>query len=301
MVFATRLRAPLAALGLGMALLVAACGGSSSGSSSSATPAPAASVQTGNPTSPVTLNESGSTLMLPYLQTMVSPLKQKYPNVTLAPSGGGSGKGVSDAIAGTVQIGGSDAYLSDAQAKQNPDLLNVPIAVSSQAINYNLPGVNDLKLTGNVLAQIYSGKISKWNDPQITKLNSGVNLPSQTIVPIRRVDASGDTFIFTSFLSATNNEWDNGPSIGTTVTWPAVQGELTASGNPGMVQQAKATPGSIAYVGISAEKTAQNQGLGEAQLQNKAGQWVKPNQQTTLAAAQAKGSNIPADLRASLI
>lgn len=301
MVVATRLRAPLAALGLGMALLVAACGGSSSGSSSSATPAPAASVQTGNPSSPVTLNEAGSTLMLPYLQAMVSPLKQKYPNIALAPSGGGSGKGVSDAIAGTVQIGGSDAYLSDAQAKQNPDLLHIPVAVSSQAINYNLPGVNDLKLTGNVLAQIYSGKINKWNDPQITKLNSGVNLPNQTIVPIRRVDSSGDTFIFTSFLSATNNDWDNGPSMGTTVTWPAVPGELTANGNPGMVQQSKATPGSIAYVGISAEKTAQSQGLGEAQLQNKAGQFVKPNQQTSLAAAQAKGSNIPADLRVSLI
>jgi phosphate transport system substrate-binding protein len=282
-------------------LLVAACGGSSSGSSSSATPAPSASVQTGNPSSAVTLNESGSTLLLPYLQAMVGPVKQAYPNITLAPSGGGSGKGVSDSIAGTVQMGGSDAYLADAQAKQNPDLLNIPIAVSSQAINYNLPGVSDLKLTGNVLAQIYNGKINKWNDSQITKLNPGVNLPSQTIVPIRRVDASGDTFIFTSFLSATNNDWNNGPSLGTTVTWPAAQGELTASGNPGMVQQAKAIPGSIAYVGVSAEQTALGQGLGEAQLQNKAGQYVKPTQQTTAAAAQAKGTNVPADLRASLI
>lgn len=301
LVNATRLRAPLAALGLGMALLVAACGGSSSGSSSSATPAPSTSVQTGNPSSAVTLNESGSTLLLPYLQAQVSQVKQTYSNVNLAPSGGGSGKGIADSIAGTVQMGGSDAYLSDAQAKQNPDILNIPIAVSSQAVNYNLPGVNDLKLTGNVLAQIYSGKINKWNDQQITKLNPGVNLPSQTIVPIRRVDASGDTFIFTAFLSATNNDWNNGPSLGTTVTWPAVPGELTASGNPGMVQQARATLGSIAYVGISAEQTALSQGLGEAQLQNKAGQYVKPNQQTTLAAAQAKGTNLPADLRASLI
>ena len=301
LVNATRLRAPLAALGLGMALLVAACGGSSSGSSSSATPAPSASVQTGNPTSAVTLNESGATLLLPYLQQQVPQVKQTYSNITLAPSGGGSGKGISDSIAGTVQMGGSDAYLSDAQAKQNPDLLNIPIVVSSQAINYNLPGVNDLKLTGNVLAQIYSGKINKWNDSQLTKLNPGANLPNQAIVPIRRVDASGDTFIFTSFLSATNNDWNNGPSMGTTVTWPAVQGELTASGNPGMVQQAKATPGSIAYVGVSAEKTALDQGLGEAQLQNKAGQYVKPTQQTAEAAANTKGTNLPADLRASLI
>ncbi|MDQ2754039.1 MAG: substrate-binding domain-containing protein, partial [Actinomycetota bacterium] len=112
-------------------------------------------MKTGNPASAATLNESGSTLILPYLQELVSPLQQAYSNVTLAPSGGGSGKGISDAAAGTTQLGGSDAYLSPGQMKQYPDLLNVPIAVSAQAVNYNLPGVTGLKLSGDVLAKIY--------------------------------------------------------------------------------------------------------------------------------------------------
>ncbi|MFZ0217813.1 MAG: phosphate ABC transporter substrate-binding protein PstS [Candidatus Dormiibacterota bacterium] len=299
----TRLRASLVAASLGALLLVAACGGSPS-SGTTPTPSPKAksvSVQTGNPSSPVTLNEDGSSLLLPYLQTLVSPLKQAYPNITLAPSAGGSGKGIADSIAGTVQMGGSDAYLSDAQAQQNPNLLNIPIAVSSQAVNFNLPGISSLNLSGNVLAQIYEGKITKWNDPAIAKLNKGVNLPSQTIVPIRRVDSSGDTFIFTSFLSATNSAWSNGPAFNTTVTWPAVQGELTASGNPGMVQTCEQTPGSIAYIGISVEQTALSGKLGQAALQNQAGKFVKPTAATAVAAVAAKATSIPDDLRASLI
>jgi phosphate transport system substrate-binding protein len=286
------------------ALAVAACGGSSGTSSSvprSSTPRPQA-VATGNPTQPVTLQESGSTLVLPYLQKMVEPLQADYPNIKLAPSGGGSGKGISDAIAGTVQLGGSDAYLSDAQARQNPDLLNIPIAISAQAINYNLPGIDNLRLTGSVLADIYMGKITKWNDPAIARLNPSLHdLPAQTIVPVRRVESSGDTFIFTSLLSATSSAWRNGPGFGTTVTWPAVPGELTATGNPGMVQVCKQTPGCVAYVGVSVENTALQQGLGEALLENAAGNFVKPTQQTITAAVNARAAHIPDDLRAPLI
>ncbi len=293
--------AALAVLG---ALAVAACGGSSGTSGSSSrlsTPRPVA-VATGNPTQPVTLQESGSTLVLPYLQKMVEPLQADYPNIKLAPSGGGSGKGISDAIAGTVQLGGSDAYLSDAQAQQNPDLLNIPIAISAQAINYNLPGVDNLRLSGSVLADIYMGKITKWNDPAIAKLNPNIhNLPAQTIVPVRRVESSGDTFIFTSLLSATSRAWQDGPGFGTTIAWPAVPGELTATGNPGMVQVCKQTPGCVAYIGVSVENTALQEGLGEALLQNKAGNFVKPTQQTITAAVNARAATIPNDLRASLI
>ncbi len=293
--------AALAALG---AFAVAACGGGSGTngpSARSSTPRPVA-VTTGNPSRPVTLEEAGSTLLLPYLQKMVDPLKADYPNITLAPSGGGSGKGISDAIAGTVQLGGSDAYLSDAQAQQNPDLLNVPIAISAQAIDYNLPGIDNLRLSGSVLADIYMGKVTKWNDPAIARLNPDLHdLPAQTIVPVRRVDSSGDTFIFTSLLSATSSAWRNGPGFGTTVTWPAVPGELTASGNPGMVQVCKQTPGCVAYIGVSVENTALQEGLGEVLLQNRAGNFVKPTQQTITAAVNARAATIPSDLRASLI
>jgi phosphate transport system substrate-binding protein len=258
-------------------------------------------LQTGNPTSPVTLNEDGSSLLYPYLQELVSPLHAAYSNITLTPAAGGSGKGISDAIAGTVQMGGSDAYLSNSEIAANPGLMNIPIAVSAQAINYNLTGITNLKLSGSVLAQMYEGKITKWNDPAIAALNSGVTLPATPVVPVRRVDSSGDTFIFTSLLSATDTTWSNGPAFGTTVTWPAVSSELTASGNPGMVQTCKATPGCVAYVGVSAESTAMAAGLGEAMLKNKAGSFVLPTADTINAAVSAGAGNIPANLAVSLI
>lgn len=295
------------------AATLAACGSSSPSKSSTATTTPkatsstmsptttSATVTTGNPTSPVTLNEDGSSLLYPFLQELVTPLKTAYPNITLAPAPGGSGKGISDAISGTVQFGGSDAYLNSGETSANPGLMNVPVVVSAQAVNYNLPGVSNLKVSGNVLAQIYEGKITKWNDSAIAALNPGVKLPSTTIVPVRRVDSSGDTFLFTSFLSATNPSWASGPAEGTTVTWPAVSNELTADGNPGMVQTCKATPGCVAYIGVSAEASAQAAGLGEAMLQNKSGDYLQPNATDITAAANAGSADVPASLAQSLI
>ena len=283
---------------------LAACSSSSkttSGTAPTTPPTTAVTPATGNPTAATTLNESGSSLLYPFLQQLETPLTQKFSNVTLAPSAGGSGKGISDAIAGTVQMGGSDAYLSNSQLSTNPGLMNIPIAVSSQAVNYNLPGVTNLKLTGDILAKIYQGSITKWNDQSIASINPGVTLPATTIVPVRRVDSSGDTFLFTSFLSATNTIWNNGPAFGTTVTWPAATGELTASGNPGMVQTCKATPGCVAYIGISAEATAQSSGLGEAMLQNKSGNYLLPSASTSNAAVEAGSGSIPENLAVSLI
>jgi phosphate transport system substrate-binding protein len=288
-------------------LAVAACGSSSKSSSSttaapSSPSSPSGTPAIGNPSSSQTINESGSSLLYPYLQQLVTPLKTKYPNITLAPAAGGSGKGISDVIAGTVQIGGSDAYLSSSQMKSNPTLMNIPIVVSSQAVDYNLPGVTNLKLSGNVLAQIYQGKITSWNNSAITALNPGVSLPSTSIVPVRRIDSSGDTFLFTSFLSATNSDWSSGPSFGTTVTWPSVSKEVTAQGNPGMVQTCKATPGCVAYVGISAQSSAVAAGLGESMLQNAAGAFVQSNPTTVNSAVEAGTSkSVPANLVVSLI
>jgi phosphate transport system substrate-binding protein len=273
----------------------------SSASSPTTTAGAGGDMNLGNPASAVTLNEAGSSLLYPFLQELVAPLHAKYSNVTLAPAAGGSGKGISDAIAGTTQLGGSDAYLSNSQASANPGLLNIPIAISSQAVNYNLPGVSNLKLTGDVLAQIYQGRITKWNDPAITALNPGATIPPTNIVPVRRIDSSGDTFIFTGFLSATNSAWQNGPAFGTSVTWPSVSSELTANGNPGMVQTCKATPGCIAYVGISSENAAQSAGLGEAELQNKDGNYVQPTDTTVEAAVSSGATSIPANLAAPLI
>jgi phosphate transport system substrate-binding protein len=120
-------------------------------------------------------------------------------------------------------------------------------------------------------------------------------------VPIRRVDSSGDTFIFTSFLSATNSTWSNGPSFGTTVSWPSVQTELSANGNPAMVDTLHSTPGGIAYVGVSVEGAALVDGLGEAELENASGNYVQPNTTTVTAAVTAGAGSVPASLAAPLI
>lgn len=299
----------LAVLSIAAALtatMFTACGGSSTKTSSSTTGATTATtagatVDTGNPTKAVTLTEDGSSLLFPYLQELVAPLTQAFSNITLSPAAGGSGKGITDATSGTSLLGGTDAYLSPGQASASPGLLNIPIVVSAQAVNYNLPGITDLKLSGDVIAQMYLGKITKWNDPAIAKLNPGVNLPATTVVPVRRVDSSGDTFIFTSFLSATNQDWSNGPSLGTTVPWPPAAGELTANGNPGMVQTCGSTPGCIAYVGVSSESTAKAANLGEAMLQNKAGQFTQPTTDAINAAVAASVSSVQPNLVANLI
>ena len=261
----------------------------------------AAAFATGNPTASVTLTEDGSSLLYPYLQKLESGITTAYPNITLSAAAGGSGKGQTDAISGAVVMGGSDAYLSPGQVTANPVLLNIPIAVSAQAVNYNLTGVNNLKLSGSVIAQIYEGTVKTWNDPSIAALNTGVTLPATPIIPIRRVDSSGDTFIFTSFLSATNPTWSSGPSFGTTVNWPTVSSELSANGNPAMVTTCKATPGCIAYVGVSVESTALVDGLGEAELQNASGSYVQPDVTTINAAVTAGASNVPPSLTQSLI
>ncbi|MGA9113778.1 MAG: phosphate ABC transporter substrate-binding protein PstS [Candidatus Dormiibacterota bacterium] len=288
------------------AFLVAACGSTSTPTTSSpastATGTPtAAAVQTGNPTSAVTLTEDGSSLLYPYLQKLQSGITAAYPNITLSAAAGGSGKGQTDAISGAVTMGGSDAYLSPGQVTANPGLLNVPIAVSAQAVNYNLAGISNLKLSGDVIAQMYEGTITTWNDSKIAALNPGVTLPATPIVPVRRVDSSGDTFIFTSFLSATNTTWANGPAFGTTVNWPSVSSELTANGNPAMVDTCHSTPGCIAYVGVSVESTALVDGLGEVELENASGAFVQPNETTINAAVTAGATNVPASLAQSLI
>ncbi|HEY6470978.1 MAG TPA: phosphate ABC transporter substrate-binding protein PstS [Candidatus Dormibacteraeota bacterium] len=279
-------------------IAVVACGSNSTNqaASQSGTPKP---VSTGNPTSAVTLSESGSSLLLPFLQELVAPLTAAYPNITLTPSGGGSGKGISDAIAGNSVMGGTDAYLSPAQFQQNPSIANIPIAVSAQGIWVNVPGVSSLRLSGDVIAKIYQGSITKWNDPAIAALNSGVTLPSTTIMPLVRQGSSGDTFLFTSFLSATSSAWSNGPGAGTSVTWPKVATEGSASSNPGMVAACKA--GCIAYIGVSASAAATTAGLLEAQIENKSGAFVTPTPTTIAAAVNAGAFAIPANLALSLI
>jgi phosphate transport system substrate-binding protein len=252
---------------------------------------------------PVHLLETGSTLLYPLFNLWVPAYTKAHPEVQITTQGTGSGTGISEAISGIAQIGASDAYMSDAQVKQNRGILNIPLAISSQMVNYNLPGLNNrhLKLSGPVLAGIYDGKIRYWDDPQLKKLNPGVNLPHQQIIPIHRTDGSGDTFIFSQYLSFSTPSWANSVGYGTTVSWPAVQGGIGAEGNPGMVNAAKGNPYSIAYIGISFKSATTQAGLGEAMLENRAGNFVMANPETVEAAVEASAAKTPADERISLI
>jgi phosphate transport system substrate-binding protein len=184
-----------------------------------------------------------------------------------------------------------------------PGILNIPLAISSQMVNYNIPGLNNqhLKLSGPVLASIYWGKVKYWDDPAIAKINPSVKLPHNAIAPVHRNDGSGDTFIFTQYLAFSTLEWLNSPGYGTTVNWPAVQGSIGADGNRGMVNALKSTPYSIAYIGISFKNATDWAGLGVAELKNRHGNFVLPDDTTVSAAVNEMLAKTPTDERVSLI
>ena len=251
----------------------------------------------------VTLGETGSTLLYPLFQLWLPDYGRIASDVTITTAATGSGAGIAGAMSGAAQIGASDAYMSDEQVEQNPLLINIPLAISAQTVNYDVPGLNGtaLKLDGPVLADIYFGRITQWNAPAIAALNPGVALPHQRIVPIRRVDASGDTFIFTQFLDFSAQVWGDRIGYGTTVAWPDVPGERTARGNAGMVQALAATPYSIAYIGISFRDAIDKAGLGTAMLKNQSGRFLLPTAQTVSAAASMLDPRTPPDERLSLV
>lgn len=253
--------------------------------------------------SSVNLLETGSSLLYPLFNLWVPTYTHVHPNVRITTQSTGSGTGISQSVAGIAQIGASDAYLSDAMMRQHSEMLNIPLAISMQMVNYNLPGLNGshLRLSGPVLAAIYDGKITKWNDGQIAKLNAGVKLPDHNIIPIHRSDGSGDTFIFTQYLAFSTPDWANSISYGTTVSWPAVSGELGAVGNPGMETALKDDPYSIAYIGTSYEDAIEKDGMGIAMLQNRNGNFMLPTATTAMAAANVMVSKTPKDERISLI
>jgi phosphate transport system substrate-binding protein len=249
------------------------------------------------------LLETGSTLLYPLFNLWVPEFAKTDPQVRITTQGTGSGTGISEAISGLAQIGASDAYMSDAQMKAHQGVLNIPLTVSSQMINYNVPGLegHQLKFSGPVLAGIYNGTVKYWDDPTLAKLNQGVKLPHQAIVPIHRTDGSGDTFIFTQYLSFSTPDWNNSVGYGTTVSWPAVQGGIGAEGNPGMVNATKTTPYSISYIGISFKNAIDAAKLGEASLENKDGEFVLPDAATVQAAVDQMSVKTPPDERISLI
>jgi phosphate transport system substrate-binding protein len=258
----------------------------------------------------LTISETGSTLIYPLFKAWVAAYAKVDPSLQITTGATGSGAGIAQAIAGRVQIGTSDAYMDDTQAMRNPDILNIPLAISAQTVDVNIPGMQGatLKLSGRVLADIYSGMIRNWDATPIAAMNSGVHLPHHAIVPVRRADSSGDTFIFTQFLTFTTQTddaaaktWGNKIGYGTTVAWPSVSGSLTATGNDGMVQTVARTPYSVGYVGASYEDEAKKAGLITAMLENQSGNFLLPNAATVTAAAAELTPRTPPDERLTLV
>jgi len=304
----------LVAVMLAVGAVAAACGSASSPSSTAAkstsktsSTSTSASSSSGGVTvetpPSASLSETGSTLLYPLWNIWSPAYEQKYPQVRLTTAGTGSGTGISDAATGTVDIGSSDAYLSTSQKAAHPTLLNIPLAISVQVIGYNLPGVTaHVKFNGKILAQIYEGKITSWNDPALKAVNPGVTLPNIPIVPLHRSDGSGDTFIFTQYLSKqTPGGWGTNVKYGTSVTWPSVSGALAEQGNGGMVTGCKKTTGCIAYVGISYLSQLLGDGLYYGELMNGSGNYVLPTSNAVAAEAGYFTAKTPASGTISLI
>jgi phosphate transport system substrate-binding protein len=211
----------------------------------------------------------------------------------------GSGGGIRQLTEGTVDFGASDAPMSDAEmAKLKSPVLHFPTVLGAVVITYNIPGVTKaIRLTGPVVADIFAGKITKWNDGQIAALNKGLKLPASDILVVHRSDGSGTTYIFSDYLSSVSPSWAQAPGKGKELAWPV---GLGGKGNEGVAGQVKQTPGSIGYVELA---YAKQNSLPFADLQNANGEFVTPTIESVTTAAAAAAAKLPenTDYRISIV
>lgn len=263
-------------------ILLAGCSSSTTGS------------PTSTPSQSVSLNGAGGTFPLP-LYTKWFDVYYQLTGVKINYQPVGSGAGINQITAGTVDFGASDAIMTSAQqaaaeAAGGP-ILHIPMTSGAIAIIYNLTGIESgqLKLTGDVLAKIYLKQITTWNDPQITALNPGLNLPNTSIAVVHRSDGSGTTFIYTNYLSKVSSDWSTQVGSATSVSWPGDIGAEKNAGVAGMVQQ---TPGAIGYVELA---YAEQNNLPWILLKNAAGNYEAPTLAGTTNAMQ--GVALPDDMK----
>ncbi|KGF72180.1 phosphate ABC transporter substrate-binding protein [Neosynechococcus sphagnicola sy1] len=223
----------------------------------------------------LTLSGAGATFPAPLYERYAAEFTKKNPNIRVNYQAIGSGGGINQTIAGTVDFGGSDAAMTDAQiAKVSRGVILVPTAGGAVAVVYNLPGVSNLKLSRAVLPEIFGGKITKWNDPKIVKDNPGVNLPNSPIRSVVRADGSGTTFIFVNHLSAISPYFKGRVGVSTAPKWTT--NPIKGKGNAGVAAQVKRTVGGIGYVELS---FAQQNKIPMAAVQNRQGKFIVPSVQ----------------------
>ena len=244
---------------------------------------------------PVLINGAGATFPYPIYSKWFDVYSQSHPEVQFNYQSIGSGGGIKQITAKTVDFGATDGPMTPDQMNEAPGrIYHIPMVMGSEAIVYNLDGVkNGLKLTGEVLADIFLGKITTWNDARIAAENPGVALPSASIVVAHRSDGSGTTYIFTDYLSSVSGEWKGKVGKATSVNWPV---GLGGKGNEGVAGVVKQTPGSIGYVELS---YAVHNGLTYADLKNKSGNYITPGIEATSKAAE--GVKMPEDFRVSVV
>jgi phosphate transport system substrate-binding protein len=221
----------------------------------------------------VTLSGAGATFPQPLYERYAREIRKAHPDIKINYQGIGSGGGIKQTIAGTVDFGASDAAMTDAEmAKVKGGVLLIPTAGGAVSVAYNLPGVKGLKLSNAVLSGIFAGKITTWNDPLIVQDNKGAALPSSAIAPVVRADGSGTAFIFTNHVSAISPEFKAQVGASKEPKWPSAF--LKGKGNPGVAGLVKQTPGSIGFVEY---EFALKNGLASASVQNGSGKYVAPS------------------------
>lgn len=236
------------------------------------------------------LSGAGATFPLPFYKVVFEQFRQANGD-QVAYGGIGSGGGVRNLRDKIVDFAGSDAFLSDKEMAEMAPVVHIPTCMGAVVVAYNLDGVKELKLSGEVIADIFAGNIKMWNNERIAALNPDVKLPSEVIIPVYRSDGSGTTFVFTDYLTKVSPVWASKYGTGKSVNFPAGQ---AAKGNPGVAGVIKQTKNSIGYVG---SEYAFAQKIPYARIQNLRGEFVLPSSATISAAASGV---IPADTRCSI-
>lgn len=242
------------------------------------------------------LNGAGATFPYPIYSKWFDEFHKLHPDVQINYQAIGSGGGIRQLEAGTVDFGASDQPMTDEQLKkQKTGVLHFPTVAGAVVPTYNVAGAaRDLNFTPEALAGVFLGKVKKWNAPEIAKANPGAKLPDAEIVVVHRSDGSGTTFIWTDFLSKTSPEWKSTVGSGTAINWPV---GLGAKGNEGVAGLVKQTPNSVGYVELI--YAIQND-MAYGRVRNAAGKFVKPDLATVTAAAAATAAKMPDDFRVSI-
>jgi len=241
------------------------------------------------------INGAGATFPYPIYSKWFSEYNKLHPGVQINYQSIGSGGGIRQITNQTVFFGASDGPMTGDQLMAAPGkIMHFPTVLGGVVPTYNLEGVGELKFTGALLADIFLGKVTKWNDGAIAKLNPGVNLPGTDITVVHRSDGSGTTYIFMDYLSKVSPEWKQKVGVATSVQWPAGVG---GKGNEGVAGLVKQTPGAIGYVELI---YALQNNISYGSVQNMSGDFVKASVESVTAAAAAAADKMPADFRVSI-